>query len=608
LYDATVTDLRLNDLQIDVANCPNVGGIAGAAFGTKTVLLNCSVQGNIRVTEDRNATFVYAGGLVGTGNLSNADNLRFDGQVYADGVSYVRIGGIIGHTAGNTTLKNCKSTGKLDGFGYSVYVGGIAGDASIANIADSVSAMDVNGSASESANVGGIAAYVIRGSVTHCENTGSVTGASPGLACGGIVAFGSSDVVLRSCKNSGAINALPAPENGSMLRSAANAGGVAGELQLSSSVRDCFNAGEVRCNGNFTTSYVGGVVGHLIQTEMLYCGNTGNVQITAANADAENICGGVVGFAGDDNTQIYGCYSLADVTATGGSVRVGGVVGSVYDVSGARHNFKASVRNCYSQGNVAATATRNPEIDFPQNYALAGGVAGSVSTLLSAQGTSLGNCYHYGTVQAAGPEAHAGGVTGVSQGTTLYNCYAWNGNGNGIVGDQTEFTLIVSSSTLSAAQMKQPSAFAGFDFTTVWDIAANQNGGMPRLRAMQLPDNVRPGMPIVYTITLNSNGGWISASPPSVVSVVNGGVYGVLPAPTSPERDLNFDGWYTALNGGTKINPTDVVNLTENITLYAHWAETLPPVAKTIFSTKYEATGWNWFLFIVCFGWIWMWF
>jgi hypothetical protein len=31
-------------------------------------------------------------------------------------------------------------------------------------------------------------------------------------------------------------------------------------------------------------------------------------------------------------------------------------------------------------------------------------------------------------------------------------------------------------------------------------------------------------------------------------------------------------------------------------------------VAKTIFSTKHEATTGNWLLFFLCFGFIWMWF
>jgi len=33
-----------------------------------------------------------------------------------------------------------------------------------------------------------------------------------------------------------------------------------------------------------------------------------------------------------------------------------------------------------------------------------------------------------------------------------------------------------------------------------------------------------------------------------------------------------------------------------------------PPVKKYIFCTKYESTFWNWFKFIVLFGWLWMWF
>jgi len=33
-----------------------------------------------------------------------------------------------------------------------------------------------------------------------------------------------------------------------------------------------------------------------------------------------------------------------------------------------------------------------------------------------------------------------------------------------------------------------------------------------------------------------------------------------------------------------------------------------PASAKKIFTTKYDSNFWNWLLFIVCFGWIWMWF
>ncbi len=69
--------------------------------------------------------------------------------------------------------------------------------------------------------------------------------------------------------------------------------------------------------------------------------------------------------------------------------------------------------------------------------------------------------------------------------------------------------------------------------------------------------------PITYTITFNSNGG----------STVNsktynyGDTYGTLATPS--KTGYTFEGWFTALSGGTKINSTDTVTLSR--TLYAHW-------------------------------------
>jgi len=102
-----------------------------------------------------------------------------------------------------------------------------------------------------------------------------------------------------------------------------------------------------------------------------------------------------------------------------------------------------------------------------------------------------------------------------------------------------------------------------------------------------------------YTVTLNANGGSVS---PTSITVTKGSTYSALPTPT--RSSYTFNGWYTAASGGSKVNPTDTVNLTGNTTLYAQWTQQ----AKKIFSTKYDATFLNWILFFVCFGWIWMWF
>lgn len=67
------------------------------------------------------------------------------------------------------------------------------------------------------------------------------------------------------------------------------------------------------------------------------------------------------------------------------------------------------------------------------------------------------------------------------------------------------------------------------------------------------------------TITFNSNGG----SSVSNKSVTTGSTYGTLPTPTRDGYD--FQGWFTAKSGGTKITASTKVTATSNQTLYAQW-------------------------------------
>ncbi|MBQ7836444.1 MAG: InlB B-repeat-containing protein [Clostridia bacterium] len=73
---------------------------------------------------------------------------------------------------------------------------------------------------------------------------------------------------------------------------------------------------------------------------------------------------------------------------------------------------------------------------------------------------------------------------------------------------------------------------------------------------------------ISYTVTFDANGGSVSKSS---LLVRNGSTYGSLPL---PKRDYyTFIGWYTEKNGGTEVISATVVNLSSNITLYAHWSQ-----------------------------------
>ncbi len=69
-----------------------------------------------------------------------------------------------------------------------------------------------------------------------------------------------------------------------------------------------------------------------------------------------------------------------------------------------------------------------------------------------------------------------------------------------------------------------------------------------------------------YTVNFNANGGTLYTYSKTVYY---GSSYGTLPSPT--RAGYNFNGWYTATSGGTRITEYSTVYLTSNQTLYAQW-------------------------------------
>ena len=69
-----------------------------------------------------------------------------------------------------------------------------------------------------------------------------------------------------------------------------------------------------------------------------------------------------------------------------------------------------------------------------------------------------------------------------------------------------------------------------------------------------------------YCVTLDANGGTVT---PSMINIVLGEEIGTLPTPT--REHYSFDGWYTELIGGIKIDSTYIP--TNHQIFYAHWIE-----------------------------------
>lgn len=67
-------------------------------------------------------------------------------------------------------------------------------------------------------------------------------------------------------------------------------------------------------------------------------------------------------------------------------------------------------------------------------------------------------------------------------------------------------------------------------------------------------------------VIFNPNGGRVT---PSTKQITVGGTYGTLPIPT--RSGYNFDGWFTALTGGTEVTNTTNVTNTSNHSIYARW-------------------------------------
>ena len=75
----------------------------------------------------------------------------------------------------------------------------------------------------------------------------------------------------------------------------------------------------------------------------------------------------------------------------------------------------------------------------------------------------------------------------------------------------------------------------------------------------------------LWTVTFDARGGSVGTTRPTVVT--NGCAVGKLPEATRENYD--FDGWFTASEGGEAVTAETVV--TEDVTYYAHWTEIVEP-------------------------------
>ncbi len=280
----------------------------------------------------------------------------------------------------------------------------------------------------------------------------------------------------------------------------------------SSILINCSSTGEIFTYNQNYTGYMGGLVGNAVNCNLTNCYSSANITESATDMTewVLNTTGGLIGglyssglgrcivencyatgnincpdfgyilnfqytgwlggFIGDccGDISINMCYSTGDVT---GMQYLGGFIGNSYGDSGARPLI---ISNCYAIGNVSYVDV----IDVPANkYTISccGGFVGYNADCV------MTNCYFSGTLQTIPPInaklLYSNAFVGEADNSTISGCY-YDAN-------KTSMSEILASPK-TTAEMKDMTTFTDWDFTDIWAISPDQNGGYP-IFLWQLP-------------------------------------------------------------------------------------------------------------------------
>lgn len=178
LDGATVKDLILENININVPNNDCAGGVAGLAIGNTTIS-DVTVNGSLKAAESSGGII---GRMISEGHIIDCIN---NATISGGG----KIGGIVGgayyqKTNTGLSIDGCINNGAVNS--TAGYVGGITG-LSAAEITDCINTATVTGNSN---SLGGIVGECTgNGLVNGCKNSGVVTNNSSAYGTGGIVGW-----------------------------------------------------------------------------------------------------------------------------------------------------------------------------------------------------------------------------------------------------------------------------------------------------------------------------------------------------------------------------------------------------------------------------------
>lgn len=393
----------------------NASGYNGLfAFVNSATIKNIELtDGYISLSSEQ---YTRVGGIVGhvTGTTT-ITNCSFDGTIDAsDGSSekYNNIGGIVGETDSEVTIENCRTNGKIFGNGY--YMGGIVGYSYASSAGIDVTITDcINEAELRPATctaVGGIVGFSeITGSlnVKNCVNSGAITNnvitlSNKASNLGGIVGRinGAATAVLTGCTNSAALTS----------GNSENMGGIVGYSNQSTTITDCHNSGTVTNSsvGEYPKlTYTGGILGRM-ETKDLSAKQCSNQGAVSGSAKKDAYVGGIVGQFYHVVGNIEECYNAGACTVNSAqnNAFVGGLIGDSSNNSSA-----LTLQNSYNVGTISNAAS--------SSYSYIGGLIGR------AENSSIKTSYNAGEIKATGN--NVGAILGIADtNSSVTDCYYWS--------------------------------------------------------------------------------------------------------------------------------------------------------------------------------------
>ncbi|WKA53984.1 InlB B-repeat-containing protein [Planococcus shixiaomingii] len=394
-------------------------------------------------------------------NLGMEDSVIFAENTSMDSAtSQVYAGGIVGYGY-NLTVSNNYNAGNISAESvFSGYAGGIVGFIyTDYNVFSSISDSFNSGEVYAKTSTGGIVGEASRTNFRNVSNKGSIS-TKTGRYTGGIVGELTSTSSVVSASNLGEI------------QSGTNGGGIVGYLS-SSSISDSYNEGQL--TSTVSSSESGGIVGYVSGSSTLKnVYNTGAISSSASSTDG----GGIAGTLGG-NSSIVEAYNTGDINVQSYAA---GIVGVLYT--------NTIISKSYNTGNMS------------------GYIAGGISAWAS--NTTIQDSFNTGVVKA---RHVGGGILGMGTNSTIKNTYNSNmvvpgtyyssatggiaGNFEGVIENSLYFDKVQSGVGKGSAdgtfkktigQLKDVSAYNGFDFSEIWKFDENSLFNFPSLSGLPSPE------------------------------------------------------------------------------------------------------------------------